>query len=143
MCYSNIRYSYITVIVRGTLIVTIKVICTVTRVCYCTVIVIFTLIVTIIVTVTVIVIVTIIFVTILVSVMLSYNCCNSYSCIYRCMVLMLLCLLQTRFEAQKSQMEAEFRLSLEQQINERLTAIQEENTTHNTQLRQQHRYTHH
>ncbi|XP_042569762.1 centrobin isoform X1 [Cyprinus carpio] len=46
---------------------------------------------------------------------------------------------QTRFEAQKSQMEAEFRLSLEQQINERLTAIQEENTTHNTQLRQQHR----
>ncbi|XP_073679771.1 centrobin [Garra rufa] len=46
---------------------------------------------------------------------------------------------QTRFEAQKSQMEAEFRLSLERQINERLTAIQEENTTHNTQLRQQHR----
>ncbi|XP_058619833.1 centrobin isoform X2 [Onychostoma macrolepis] len=46
---------------------------------------------------------------------------------------------QTRFEAQKSQMEAEFRLSLERQINERLTAIQEENATHNTQLRQQHR----
>ncbi|XP_050960971.1 centrobin isoform X4 [Labeo rohita] len=46
---------------------------------------------------------------------------------------------QTRFEAQKSQMEAEFRLSLERQINERLTAIQEENTTHNAQLRQQHR----
>uniref|UniRef100_A0A672MCM1 Uncharacterized protein n=1 Tax=Sinocyclocheilus grahami TaxID=75366 RepID=A0A672MCM1_SINGR len=46
---------------------------------------------------------------------------------------------QTRFEAQKSQMEAEFRLSLERQINERLTAIQEENATHNAQLRQQHR----
>ncbi|XP_052396912.1 centrobin isoform X2 [Carassius gibelio] len=46
---------------------------------------------------------------------------------------------QTRFEAQKSQMEAEFRLSLEQQINERLTAVQEEHTTHNTHLRQQHR----
>ncbi|XP_059384518.1 centrobin [Carassius carassius] len=46
---------------------------------------------------------------------------------------------QKRFEAQKSQMEAEFRLSLEQQINERLTAVQEENTTHNTHLRQQHR----
>ncbi|KAL1249150.1 hypothetical protein QQF64_020155 [Cirrhinus molitorella] len=46
---------------------------------------------------------------------------------------------QTRFEAQKSQMEAEFRLSLERQINERLTVIQEENTTHNAQLRQQHR----
>jgi len=55
---------------------------------------------------------------------------------------MLVCLLQTRFEAQTSQMEAEFRLSLEQQINERLTTIQEENATHNTQLRQQHRYTH-
>ncbi|XP_056127848.1 centrobin [Rhinichthys klamathensis goyatoka] len=46
---------------------------------------------------------------------------------------------QTRFEAQKSQMEAEFRLSLEQQLTERLTALQEENATHNTQLRQQHR----
>ncbi|XP_043088575.1 LOW QUALITY PROTEIN: centrobin [Puntigrus tetrazona] len=46
---------------------------------------------------------------------------------------------QTRFEAQKSRMEAEFRLSLERQINERLTTIQEENTTHNTHLRQQHR----
>ncbi|XP_048034328.1 centrobin isoform X2 [Megalobrama amblycephala] len=46
---------------------------------------------------------------------------------------------QTRFEAQKSQMEAEFRLSLEQQLTERLTAVQEENAAHNTQLRQQHR----
>ncbi|XP_056305819.1 LOW QUALITY PROTEIN: centrobin [Danio aesculapii] len=46
---------------------------------------------------------------------------------------------QTQFEAQKSQMEAEFRLSLEQQISERLTAVQEENNTYNTQLRQQHR----
>ncbi|XDV46730.1 hypothetical protein PO909_014557, partial [Leuciscus waleckii] len=46
---------------------------------------------------------------------------------------------QTRFEAQKSQMEAEFRLSLEQQLTEKLTALQEENATHNTQLRQQHR----
>ncbi|KAK9954808.1 hypothetical protein ABG768_016849 [Culter alburnus] len=46
---------------------------------------------------------------------------------------------QTRFEAQKSQMEAEFRLLLEQQLTERLTAVQEENAAHNTQLRQQHR----
>ncbi|XP_051517543.1 centrobin isoform X2 [Myxocyprinus asiaticus] len=46
---------------------------------------------------------------------------------------------QTQFEAQKSQMEVEFRLSLEQQLNERLSTIQEENTTHTTQLRQQHR----
>ncbi|ROL01515.1 Centrobin [Anabarilius grahami] len=46
---------------------------------------------------------------------------------------------QTRFEAQKSQMEAEFRLSLEQQLTEKLTAVQEENAAHNTQLRQQHR----
>ncbi|XP_039508208.1 centrobin isoform X1 [Pimephales promelas] len=46
---------------------------------------------------------------------------------------------QTRFEAQKSQMEAEFRLSLEQQLTEKLTALQEDNATHNTQLQQQHR----
>lgn len=46
---------------------------------------------------------------------------------------------QTRFEAQRSQMEAEFRVSLERQLTERLTAVQEENTAHNTQLRQQHR----
>ncbi|XP_051947357.1 centrobin [Xyrauchen texanus] len=46
---------------------------------------------------------------------------------------------QTQFEAQKSQMEVEFRLSLEQQLNEKLSTIQEENTTHTTQLRQQHR----
>nr|XP_021325729.1 centrobin isoform X1 [Danio rerio] len=46
---------------------------------------------------------------------------------------------QTQFEAQKSQMEAEFRLSLEQQISERVKAVQEENNTYNTQLRQQHR----
>nr|XP_055045493.1 centrobin isoform X2 [Misgurnus anguillicaudatus] len=46
---------------------------------------------------------------------------------------------QTRFESLKSQMEAEFRLSVEQKLNDQLSVIQEENRVHNTQLREQHR----
>ncbi|XP_067301459.1 centrobin isoform X2 [Pseudorasbora parva] len=46
---------------------------------------------------------------------------------------------QTRFEEQKSQMEAELRESLEQKLTDTLRAVQEENNTQHTQLRQQHR----
>ncbi|XP_053096468.1 centrobin isoform X2 [Pangasianodon hypophthalmus] len=46
---------------------------------------------------------------------------------------------QARFEAQRSQWEVELRLSVEQQVTERLATIQEENATATAKLREQHR----
>ncbi|XP_030630818.1 centrobin [Chanos chanos] len=46
---------------------------------------------------------------------------------------------QARFEAQRSQLEVELRLSVEQQVTERLAAIQEENAKNSAKLREQHR----
>ncbi|XP_058266899.1 centrobin isoform X1 [Hemibagrus wyckioides] len=46
---------------------------------------------------------------------------------------------QARFEAQRSQWEVELRLSVEQQVTERLATIQEENTNATAKLREQHR----
>lgn len=47
---------------------------------------------------------------------------------------------QARFEAQRSQWEVELRLSVEQQVTERLATIQEENANATAKLREQHRY---
>ncbi|XP_053542420.1 centrobin isoform X3 [Ictalurus punctatus] len=46
---------------------------------------------------------------------------------------------QARFEAQRSQWEVELRLSVEQQVTERLATIQEENANATAKLREQHR----
>ncbi|XP_036404325.1 uncharacterized protein cntrob, partial [Megalops cyprinoides] len=46
---------------------------------------------------------------------------------------------QARFEAQRSQMEVEFRLSVEQQVTERLATLQEDNAKTTAALREQHR----
>ncbi|XP_027007914.2 centrobin isoform X1 [Tachysurus fulvidraco] len=46
---------------------------------------------------------------------------------------------QARFEAQRSQWEVEHRLSVEQQVTERLATIQEENANATAKLREQHR----
>ncbi|KAG7464616.1 hypothetical protein MATL_G00167320 [Megalops atlanticus] len=46
---------------------------------------------------------------------------------------------QARFEAQRSQLEVEFRLSVEQQVTERLAALQEDNAKTTAALREQHR----
>ncbi|XP_062372751.1 centrobin isoform X2 [Sardina pilchardus] len=46
---------------------------------------------------------------------------------------------QARFEAEHSQLEVELKLSVEQQVTERLVHIQEENATGTSKLREQHR----
>ncbi|KAG5260600.1 hypothetical protein AALO_G00294310 [Alosa alosa] len=46
---------------------------------------------------------------------------------------------QARFEAERSQLEVELKLSVEQEVTERLVHIQEENATSTSKLREQHR----